>query len=107
MKKRIFDDLSPLKEVIKIIFQQGPLKKMVSVKQIASIWSEIVGEKIRLHTDVRDMKDGSLYVDVDNPVWSMELKFQEKELLRNLNEKCGNSTIHSIVYRIHSLNFGR
>lgn len=104
MNKRKYKDLSPLSEVIRIIFQQGSLKKMTSVKKISLIWSEIIDKNICLHTDVCDIKDGTLYVNIDNPTWSMELKFQENTILQKINEKCDESTIHSIIYRIHSVN---
>ena len=52
-------------------------------------WDEIVGEGVSAHVRPRSLRDGTLVVEVDQPVWVTQLRFLEADVLRRVAEVAG------------------
>ena len=63
-------------------------------------WSELVGESVAAHTRPAKLADGVLTVAVDDPAWAAQLKFLEQDLLAQIRDASGSSTIVSIAWRV-------
>lgn len=77
-----------LSRVIKKILSQNPsLKQGVNDARILEAWAPAVGETIAKHTQAVQVKNKTLIVEVDHPIWKQELHANKKLALQKLNRK--------------------
>jgi predicted nucleic acid-binding Zn ribbon protein len=64
-------------------------------------WSEIVGEAVAAHARPGRLRDRTLLVHVDDPIWATQLRFLEADLLGRLAAVAGEEIerIHVVVRR--------
>ena len=75
-----------LKGVLKRILQANPsLKGGVNEAQIFELWAPAVGEAIARHTYPVQLRDRTLMVSVDHPIWKKELHSNKLMVLSRLN----------------------
>ncbi len=69
-------------------------------KEIAALnlWAEVVGEKIAKVTEAKDVREGRLFVKVENSVWRNELYYIKQELIKELNLRLGQNIVNDIVF---------
>jgi predicted nucleic acid-binding Zn ribbon protein len=63
-------------------------------------WPELVGEGIAEHTRPRALRDGTLWVAVDDPAWATQLRWLEADLLARLGEVVGPDRVARIEVRV-------
>jgi predicted nucleic acid-binding Zn ribbon protein len=63
------------------------------------IWNIIVGETISNVTTVEKIKDGDLFVKVNNPSWRMELNYRKRDIVSRLNKAIGYEMIRTIIFK--------
>lgn len=85
---------------LKRVLRRLNLEYEILSRKILDFWPEVVGEKVSLHTEAEKVKDGILFVRVDNPVWSNELRFYKNDYIKKLNEKVEKKIIKEIQFRI-------
>jgi len=66
--------------------------------QALEFWPEVVGEKIAQAAQAKDVREGRLFVRVENSVWRNELYYVKQELINKLNQRLGQNIIHDIVF---------
>ena len=77
-----------LSRVIKKILSQNPaLKQGVNDAHILETWPIAVGETIAKHTQAIQVKNKTLIVEVDHPIWKQELLANKSLALQKLNAK--------------------
>ena len=67
---------------------------------VFSKWSDLVGEQIAAHAKPLSLHDGRLLVGVEEPGWATQLRWLETDLLRRLEEACGDDVVTSIEVRV-------
>ena len=69
-------------------------------KEIAALdlWPEVVGEKIAKVTEAKDVREGRLFVKVENSVWRNELYYLKQEFITELNLRLGQNIVNDIVF---------
>jgi len=63
-------------------------------------WAELVGESVAEHTRPRALRDGTLVVAVDDPVWATQLRWLESDLLARLGDVLGPARVTRIEVRV-------
>jgi predicted nucleic acid-binding Zn ribbon protein len=63
------------------------------------IWDSVVGETIARVTKVEKMKDGDLFVKVNNPSWRMELNYRKRDIVSRMNKVIGYEMIRTIIFK--------
>ncbi len=77
-----------LNRVIKKILNQSPaLKQGVDDARIIEAWAPAVGEAIAKHARAVQVKNKTLIVEVDHPIWKQELLANKALALQKLNAK--------------------
>jgi len=77
-----------LSQVIKKILNQNQaLKQGVQDAQILEAWAPAVGELIAKHAVAAQVKNKTLIVNVDHPIWKQELHSNKAMVLQKLNAK--------------------
>jgi predicted nucleic acid-binding Zn ribbon protein len=71
----------------KILNQNASLKQGVNDARIIEAWAPAVGETIAKHTQAVQVKNKTLIVEVDHPIWKQELLANKTLALQKLNRK--------------------
>jgi predicted nucleic acid-binding Zn ribbon protein len=91
-----------VQKAAKIVKAKSKANKSISVK-----WTEIAGQDILEHTDVKGLKKGVLYVRVDSATWLHYITaFKKEELLRSIQNEYKQKFISDIRFYIGSLEGG-
>ncbi len=70
-------------------------------KSLREKWKKAVGEEISSHTEVRMVKSGVLYVEVDSATWLHHVStFKKEELLASMQNEFKRGHISEITFRI-------
>ena len=81
----------------KLIKKQG-MEKEINQQKATDVWEEVVGKKIKEHTEPVDVRFGVLTVKTSSPVWRQELQFQKKGIMNSINKKLKKTTIKDIRF---------
>ena len=77
-----------LSRVLQKILNQNPsLKQGVNDARILEAWAPAVGETIAKHAQAVQVKNKTLIVEVDHPIWKQELLANKNLALQKLNAK--------------------
>ena len=63
-------------------------------------WAETVGTDVARHTSPRALRDGTLVVAVDHNGWATELHFQERRVVKLLEEQLGEGVVRRLEARV-------
>ena len=66
-------------------------------------WKEAVGEEVAEHTEPKAFRGSLLHVTVDSSVWVHHLSLMKGDILKKINEKLGEETLHEIRFTIGPL----
>ncbi|MGH7942751.1 MAG: DUF721 domain-containing protein [Limisphaerales bacterium] len=69
--------------------------------EIVKVWNSLLDPNIAAHAQPANLRNGTLFVDVDNSVWLSEIvRYRRKEILDRLQHSFGKSYIQRISFRI-------
>ena len=74
-------------DVVKNVIGKWSQKEFDSVNKIDRLWCNIVDEKEREHLCLRGMKNGTLFVSVDSPLWLQQMRIKKKKYLGKMQEE--------------------
>jgi len=70
-------------------------------KSLREKWKKAVGETISSHTEVKMVKSGVLYVEVDSATWLHHVStFKKEELLASMQNEFKRGYISEIKFRV-------
>ena len=81
----------------KLIKKQG-IEQEINQQKATDVWGQVVGKKIKEHTEPIDVRFGVLTVKTSSPVWRQELQFQKKSIVNSINKKLKKTTIKDIRF---------
>ena len=84
--------------IISSIKEKESKKKKVKIGEYIA---KTLGEKSREHVDVRGLKRGSLYINVDNSAWLQELSLMKQDLVNSINVKFKEDLVKEIKIRLN------
>ena len=77
-----------ISRVIKQILGKNPaLKQGMQDARILEIWPKAVGEALAKHAIAVQVKNKTLFIEVDHPIWKQELHSNKQLALKRLNDK--------------------
>ena len=65
-------------------------------------WGDIAGAEIAAHSHPRQLRDGVLVVEVDQPAWATQLGYLKAELIAKIAKATGGEEVREIRLRVHS-----
>ena len=81
----------------KFIKKQG-IENEINQQKAIDVWAEVVGKKIKEHTEPVDVRFGVLTVKTSSPVWRQELQFQKKGIVDSINKRLKKTTIKDVRF---------
>lgn len=73
------------------------IEKPILQHQAIIIWPQIVGDNISQVTEPLRLKDGKLFVRVNNDSWRNELVYYKSDIIGKLNRYLGQSIVEEII----------
>ena len=74
------------------------MEKEINQQKASDVWGEVVGKKIKEHTEPKEVKFGVLTVKTSSPVWRQELQFQKKSIIESINKRLIKTTIKDVRF---------
>jgi predicted nucleic acid-binding Zn ribbon protein len=69
--------------------------------EIVKVWNSLLDPNIIAHAQPANLRNGTLFVNVDNSVWLSEIvRYRRKEILDRLQHSFGTKYIQKISYRV-------
>lgn len=69
--------------------------------EIVKVWNSLLDPNIAAHAQPANLRNGTLFVNVDSSVWLSEIvRYRRKEILDRLQHSFGKSYIQKISFRI-------
>jgi predicted nucleic acid-binding Zn ribbon protein len=98
MKRNSFP--SSVGEVLERLFNKLSIDKKLKEVNALKLWEEVTGEKISRHSLPLFVRQGNLFVRVDNSGWLTQLTYLKREIISKLNERLGGESIKNIYFRL-------
>ena len=90
------DEPVPLRDAIAAVGRELGLPPADVVGALAEQWEDIVGPAVARHAEVRSVRDGECTIVVDGPAWATQLRYAATDLVRRVNERCGEGAVRSL-----------
>jgi predicted nucleic acid-binding Zn ribbon protein len=88
-------------DLVPSVVKKLGLEKRLHESQVCTLWPTIVGADIARHAQPLGLRNGTLLVVVDHPIWLQELARHHKDLiLRRIRETVGPNVVRNICFRI-------
>ncbi|HXB59224.1 MAG TPA: DUF721 domain-containing protein [Candidatus Acidoferrales bacterium] len=69
--------------------------------EIVKVWNSLLDPNIVAHAQPANLRNGTLFVNVDSNVWLSEIvRYRRKEILDRLQHSFGKNYIQKISYRV-------
>ncbi len=69
--------------------------------EIVKVWNRLLDPNIAAHAQPAGIRNGTLFVDVDNSAWLSEIvRYRQREILQRLQASFGSQVIQKISFRI-------
>ncbi len=85
-----------MKDCVTTFSETSVGNSVVVVSNIHSIWDKIVGTDTSQHAKVRHVRNGVLYISVDHPAWSTQLKYMQSRIISEISKALPDEEITSI-----------
>lgn len=61
-------------------------------------WDSAVGEQLAQHAQPKTVKKGRMEIAVSSPVWSSQLSFMKREILKRINAEAGSEIVTDLIF---------
>jgi len=95
-------DATAIGEIVDGLLSEELFARGLPVGRLASMWPEIVGERLAAETAPASLEEGVLTVEATNGPWGAQAKFLNEEIRRRADEALGGGRIarvHVVVKR--------
>lgn len=77
------------------------LDRRRSDAEVIKVWNSLIDPNITAHAQPTNLKNGTLFVTVDNSVWLSEIvRYRRREILERLQHSFGKDLVTKISFRI-------
>jgi len=91
------EDAKPLGDILSRVMKQAGLSEQHWAAVLEDNWTDIAGAEVARHTRPGPLREKTLSVYVDSPVWLNELRrMGQRHLLNNLQKQFGPSKITAV-----------
>ena len=66
-------------------------------------WPAIVGEQVAAHSTPLTLRNKTLTIAADEPAWGAQIRWLEADLLRRLEQVCGQGVVTRVAVRVRPL----
>lgn len=87
-----------LGKILERLLDRHGLSARVKEIEALNLWPEVVGERIASISEAKDVREGRLFVKVENSVWRNELYYFKQEFINKLNLRLGQNIVNDILF---------
>ncbi|TFG63350.1 MAG: DUF721 domain-containing protein [Spirochaetales bacterium] len=69
---------------------------------VFSNWKKVCGDEVAGHSRVKDVRNGTLYVEVDHPGWIQIMQFKKKKILSSVQKSYPLLTITDVRFYLNA-----
>lgn len=80
------------------VLEKHKVHDQVRRMEVLGLWPEIVGEPLAAVTRAKAVEDATLFVEVRNSAWLMELNMMRGAFLERVNARVGEVPLERIVF---------
>jgi predicted nucleic acid-binding Zn ribbon protein len=85
-------------DVLSAFLKTAGLEKIVKAQNVLLQWKDIAGEAIAKHAAPKELKDGVLFLKVENAAWRSQLFALKDDLIRKINAHAEKKIVNKIHY---------
>lgn len=85
-------------DILTQVLEKTGLKEKFEEQKPLLVWNKIVGQTIALHTMPGWIKNGVLWIFVNDSIWQQELTFLETQIVEKVNQYLGGKKICRIKF---------
>ena len=71
-----------------------------SLARVTSVWTEVAGPSVAAHTTGAHMRQGTLIIYVDSPIWATELSAMSEPYRVTINTSLGEELVRSVRFSV-------
>ena len=92
-------DPTPLSKPLDAVRAELGLPEPDALERLRAAWPEVVGDDLAPHTRIRTLREGTLTVAVDAPVWATPLRYQRADIATRARAVTGGPVdeLHIVV----------
>lgn len=99
-EKQNIHGMKSMDTLVKAVTDKLQLEKKLAQSEIFLVWKQVVDPRIASHAHPTGIKNGTLFVSVDSPVWLEEIvRFHRASILKSLRSAFSQSEIQKISFR--------
>jgi len=83
-------------DVVDGLLREEAFARGLVVGRLASIWSDVVGERLGARTAPTSLEGGVLTVSASDPVWGAQARFLHDEIRRKVDERLGSGAVRDV-----------
>jgi predicted nucleic acid-binding Zn ribbon protein len=102
-KKENDSGVEQIGEILKRYLNRSGFLKKLNDYKVFLRWEDIVGDKVAMYAKPYRIKGSTLWVVVSNSVWLQELKFLEKEIIKQIQIDLKEKKIKKIYFVLGEL----
>ena len=93
------NNAEPIGKLIQQFLRQESLESPLNEQRLLDAWPQILGPAIASYTKELYIRNQILYVHLTSAALRQELMMGRELLVRNLNQKVGDTVITNIIFR--------
>lgn len=93
MKKR---SASRLDEILSRMTKTTSMGKSLELARIWEHWSEVVGPRLANHGHPHSVKDKTLYIEAESPVWMNHFAYSKWHIVKRINRMARHELISDL-----------
>jgi len=87
-------------DILKKMVQTTSLGKELEKARIVESWADVAGPYLSQHGRPATIKDGTLTIDADSPVWMHKYSYRKWDIIRRANRLAGKELISDVFVRL-------
>ena len=89
-------DPTGIGDIIKALKQESPLGKQLEQARIWEEWPRLAGEELWMHGRPKGIREKTLTIEVENPVWMHRYAYAKRGIIRRINRMVRQSLVDDI-----------
>lgn len=85
-------------DLVNLFFNEVQKKQGEQYNSFHDSWEKIAGEKIGVNSEIRDIIDESLIIEIDHPGWKQLILLKERQILNKINKEFPELSVKKIKF---------
>lgn len=76
-----------VRDILPEVFRGLGIEARIEEVRLGEEWASVVGELVASRSRPGEIRDGTLFVEVENNVWMQEIRFHRKKMIERIRER--------------------